>query len=745
MYGQLTSDVPLGPFEGTTITVWSGQGKQAKLHATPSCSYLRSARGVERTVHLDAAVVGRMCPQCGTYGSWARPGTGLAVFLDTLTGLGLLYELDSFRDPDEDAFEDEEVRHAAAVLYKPVADTPAVPGEQDDAEDDEDDTWEERQEAQRVRESVLRQWGGALASMHRTHRQLALFPWLRAWAGAALEAKAGYLRVLQEQAQLLVAERALLAATAAAAMTEPDVPADEPAFAPLGDPGEARRQLLSLWRRWRSAVEDSWDDPQQQTYVVHHLTDTMGSRRKGRDQMLERARAVVAGWEADVRAAAGERHGDRVVVARLPHDAAERGSGRSLVDRLGEWELGVLASYTADVVWEPQSVITVRVPEPVAVRLLTQHHTLSYSEPETDEADQPAAQSPADPRSATGSGVGPGVFDDTPVHSRHLVTGEHLRALRATMRDAEQLYVVFSVGGGLEVVALSVLEERCAAGWQGSIIAGASDLPDALFAPRQPSPGQEEPVWPARIHDPHHEAFGSHLSTAEGERVLVRLREGRRDTDHALRSLALARGVADLRQLQAVGYDDRDFPRRPFASAVWHGLLAMEQLDLEPFEPDTDTGWQRGSGLPLGVLAGVQAYTSDAEGRYQGRAHSPDCKHRRPEHGVSRDDDLVTIAELLGNKGFDPCSKCGGYAVRRLSQDQVAYYRAAHRLHSLTHQVHSAAARNNGTGSAELAAQLREFAELDRRTANAWFPLRKEARQWRQTVNALLGELPGPA
>ncbi|CAM5246314.1 hypothetical protein SALBM311S_02745 [Streptomyces alboniger] len=67
MYGQLTSDVPLGPFEGTTITVWSGQGKQAKLQSTPSCSYLRSARGVERTVHLDAAVVGRMCPQCGTY------------------------------------------------------------------------------------------------------------------------------------------------------------------------------------------------------------------------------------------------------------------------------------------------------------------------------------------------------------------------------------------------------------------------------------------------------------------------------------------------------------------------------------------------------------------------------------------------------------------------------------------------------------------------------------------------------
>ncbi|TQJ38000.1 hypothetical protein [Streptomyces sp. SLBN-115] len=292
----------------------------------------------------------------------------------------------------------------------------------------------------------------------------------------------------------------------------------------------------------------------------------------------------------------------------------------------------MLASYTADAVWEPQSVITVRVPDPVAVRLLTQHHALSYSEPETAKADQPAAQSPADPRPAAGSGVGPGVFDDTPVHSRRLVTGEHLRTLRAAMRDAEQLYVVFAVGSGLEVVALSVLEERCAAGWQGSIIAGASDLPDALFTPLPPSPDHEESVWPARIHDPHHEAFGGHLSTAEGERVLVRLLEGRRDTNHALRSLALARGVADLRQLQAVGYDDRDFPRRPFASAVWHGLLAMEQLALEPFEPDT--GWQHASGLPLGVLAGVQAYTSDAEGRYQGRAHSP--RLQAPASGARR-------------------------------------------------------------------------------------------------------------
>ncbi|BBJ47368.1 hypothetical protein SSPO_100860 [Streptomyces antimycoticus] len=105
----------------------------------------------------------------------------------------------------------------------------------------------------------------------------------------------------------------------------------------------------------------------------------------------------------------------------------------------------------------------------------------------------------------------------------------------------------------------------------------------------------------------------------------------------------------------------------------------------------------------------------------------------------------MTIKELLGNKGFDPCSKCGGYAVRRLSQDQVAYYRAAHRLHVLTHQVHSAAARNNSTGGAELAVKLQEFTDLDRQTAHAWFLLRKEARRWQQTVDALLGELSGSA
>ncbi|MGW2025211.1 hypothetical protein [Streptomyces decoyicus] len=747
IYGLLTPDVPLGPFEGSPITVWSAQGKQAKLHTSSSCSYLRSARATEREVYLDASVVARMCPQCGAYSSWARPGTGLAVFLDTLTGLGLLYELDSFRDADEDACGDEEVRQAASLLHRP---TPAVPTDtaaQDEAEDDEDAAWEELQESRRVREAVFREWRGALASMHRAHQQLELFPWLRSWAEAALQMKADRLRAVQVQARLLVTEDTLLAAAAAAAMQEPDVPADDAAFALLGCPAEARKKLLSLWRRWQRTVEDSWDPPREQAYLVHHLADGMSSRRKGRDQMLERARAVMAGWESRVRLASARTYDEQVLVACLPHNAAtERDSRRSLLDRLDEWELGVLAVYTVDTDWQPQSVITMRVPEPVAARLLTQQHGLSYTEREAAGM-EPAPDAVSAPSPLAEPSFGPGVFDDTPVRSRRPVTLAHLRALRAAMRDAEQLYVVFSADAGLEVVALSVLEQRCAAGWRGVIIAGASDLPDALFDSQRTPAGQDAPedgeIWPERVYDPHHAAFGAGLGVAEGERVLLRLCAGRRDVDHALRSLALARGMADLRQLETAGYDDRGFARRPFASAVWHGLLAMEQLDLQPFEPAIETGWRRGSGLPLGVLAQVQVYTSDAAGRYQGRAHSPGCAHRRPEHGVGRDDDLVTLEELIGSKDFDPCSKCGGYAIRRLTQDQVAYYRAAHRLHHLAQQVHAVARDVGGDGS-DLAAELEEFIRLDRNQTEAWFPSREQACQWREIVDRLRRTLPGP-
>ncbi|MFD8576702.1 hypothetical protein ACFV1H_15430 [Streptomyces virginiae] len=94
----------------------------------------------------------------------------------------------------------------------------------------------------------------------------------------------------------------------------------------------------------------------------------------------------------------------------------------------------------------------------------------------------------------------------------------------------------------------------------------------------------------------------------------------------------------------------------------------------------------------------------------------------------------MSIEELLYAKGFDPCSKCGGYAVRRLSDTQVTYYRAAHRLHHLI-QVST-----SGSGTADVEkylSRLDELSSLDARAEQAWFPDRGQARQWHQVTNRL--------
>lgn len=749
-YGLLTPDVPLGPFEGVAVTVWSAQGKQAKLHAKSSCSYLRSARATEREVRLDASTIGRLCPQCSTYGSWARPGTGLAIFMDAVTGLGLLYELDRYHEADEEALGDDEVSRAASVLSRTSSGSEeSAPIDAEDEDETEDERWEESKEARHVRETVFTEWLDALTSLNRVYQVLDSFPWLRSWAGAGVQRKANRLEALRAQAGRLAAPDSLVLAAVVSAMEEPEVPADDPAFAPLGTLAEAAAKLTSLWQRWRGKVADSWDHPREQEYLVHHLTSGMSSRRKGYDRMLERTRMLLSAWEKAARSVTADQDDERVLVARVPDGAlAERSSrGESFFDRLSEWERGVLASYTVAVDWgQPAArlTVTVRVPEPVGACLLSQQSVLAYAAPA-----QGALESAAVPEPLPGAdeGLGPGVFDDTPVNGRRLLTSEHLRALRSTMPDAEQLYVVLGIDTGVEVVALSGLEQRCAAGWQGVILAGAGDLPDALFETRRQAASESASgngnVWSPRVYDPHDEAFGRSLSAAEGERLLVRLCEGGRGAAHALRSLALARSVADLRDLEAAGYDNRGYPLSAFAPAVWDGLLAMEQLDLEPFESDSDSDRRRGSGLPLGVLAPVQAYTTDTAGRYEGRAHSPDCVHRHSQREVVRQDEMVTVEELLGNKGFDPCSKCGGYAVRRLTDHQVAYYRAAHRLHDVVQLIHTTP-RHRKADTGRLAQTLDELSGLDAQTAEAWFPSRGQARQWRRIVDRQRSELQEP-
>ncbi|MEU5980093.1 hypothetical protein [Streptomyces sp. NPDC047315] len=736
-YGLLTPDVPLGPFEGAVVTLWSTQARDAKLHSTSSCSYVRSARVAERKVRLDASAVGRLCTQCASYGSWARPGTGLAVFLNAVTGMGLLYELDRYCDAEEDSFDGQELDDAASLLLPASAEGVSA---QTGVEEEEDDRWEEVQEARQVRESVVAEWLDALVSLHRVHRVLALFPWMSSWAEPRVQRKLDRLQVLRARARRLIAPDALVLAAAVSGMKEPDLPASDPAFAVLGARGEVTDSLTSLWRQWRSVVEDSWDHPCEQEYLAYRLTRGMSSRRKGRDQLLERAQALLGAWTEEAAGSVTADCGERVLSVRLGGGSlAASGRSTSALDRLSQWERGVLASYTVSVDWAAaEPVISLRVPEPIAARLLSQRSRLVY---ETQAEETPPAGDTALALGA-GSGLGLGVFDDTPVYGRQLLRQEHLRALRDTPGGAEQLYAVLSMDAGVEVVTLGALEQRCAAGWQGVILTAASDLPDVLvdtaLRPYAGESAESDDVWARPVYDPEEDEFGRSLSVSEGERVLVRLCREKREIRQALKSLALARSLPDLRDLEAVVEDERGYPLRPFAAAVWNGLLAMEQPDLEPFASDDNEDWPEGSGLPLGVLASVQVYTTDAFGRFQGRAHSPGCAHRRPYTGVDRQDEKASIEELLRAKGFDPCSKCGGYAVRRLSDAQVAYYRAAHRLHSLIRISAS------GSGAAEAGSylsRLDELSGLDDQTEQAWFPDRGQARRWRQVVIRLRATL----
>jgi hypothetical protein len=523
-------------------------------------------------------------------------------------------------------------------------------------------------------------------------------------------------------------------------MPAPELSADDPALAPLGEPRKAASHLSALWRTWSSRAADSWEHPRYHSYVAHQLVHEMGARRKGRDAVLRHAQRLISAWTATAEAVAQGDSGERLLLARLPAPHPGRRGAREepFLHSLSEWELGVLASWGHNADWEHLTA-ALRVPEPVAAALLSSHSALSCSvvEDTCEEARPDAAASP-------GLLVEPGVFDDVPLGARHPVTTAHLRALRALTPNADQLYLVLSVANGPEVMPLSVLEQRVRTSGPYLVIAAADDLPAAMLPQvGDPAPNPDSPetgaAWPARIRDAQHPDFGCSLGVAEGEQVVARhsgLFDGRRDARAALRSLALARAVPDLRELEG-GYDETGYRRRTvFPHEVWQGLLAMEQLDLEPFEPVSDGAWRSGSGLPLGVLARVQLYTTDATGDFQGRAHSPHCAHQRHDGGLTRDYDLTTVEGMLHAERFDPCSKCGGYATRRLTEAQLAYYRAAHQVHDTARRIRSALANPQAArDTIGLTAAMKEW--NDTPATDTWFETKIQASQWRRTVREL--------
>ncbi|WP_349449732.1 hypothetical protein [Nonomuraea sp. B19D2] len=83
----------------------------------------------------------------------------------------------------------------------------------------------------------------------------------------------------------------------------------------------------------------------------------------------------------------------------------------------------------------------------------------------------------------------------------------------------------------------------------------------------------------------------------------------------------------------------------------------------------------------------MQIYTSNSDPDY-GKEHAASCRHVR-DGGVALhpNDDLITVADLVDGH-FDWCSKCGGYAVRRLTDAQLVHYRAAHKLQYINEAPH---------------------------------------------------------
>ncbi|MEX1654823.1 hypothetical protein ABZ960_16810 [Streptomyces pseudovenezuelae] len=291
----------------------------------------------------------------------------------------------------------------------------------------------------------------------------------------------------------------------------------------MGAPTAVAARLASPWRRWSRQAADSWEPPLEHDHLTYDLVRAISSRRKGRQAALERARELVAAWTLALQAGVAGEHDEQMLMVRLPEQGLDDPLGRDEVflAQLNEWELGVIACWATDADWEG-STVTLRVPEPVATRLLSQPSELSHLAPEQAVVTQDAA-----PRAPV-EAVGPGVFDDAPASERHAVTTGDLRALRTISREADQLYLVLSVEAGPEVLPLSVLEARIARGGWYVVVAAAGDLPDALVAARHEeltadAVVDDDPVWTPRIHQCSHPDFARRLGTAEGERQVVRL------------------------------------------------------------------------------------------------------------------------------------------------------------------------------------------------------------------------------
>ncbi|WP_157252721.1 hypothetical protein [Nonomuraea typhae] len=580
-----------------------------------------------------------------------------------------------------------------------------------------------------------RLWSAA-DSLQQAWKVIERYPWLKPWAHDALAGKAAYVEGIRRDLAQLIDSPALLEAAAVFASPSFSLSAADPVYRVLGDERTARQVLDGVQRDWRESVVSGWAGFVESRYSSHRrVQEVLGRRRKGVTEVYGAIDALVAGWIDEARQQVAESAPDQrlMVLAvpvedRDPYQRSRQGGGRSL---LWPWQLGVLCRHAVAVDWARRRAL-VKVPDLIARRLLNEDADFAVAElPDHGHDYHEVLAAWIDEHLPSGDGaLLPGVLDDGPVAERRPLTTADIAALRSE-RDDERVYVVFSAIGGFEAVPLGVLAERCARGWLGVVVAGADDLPASLMGP-----------WTQMVigaDTESDEGFGAELSVRAGEKALARpyafgsqaAGDNPRAVSRSLGLLAMARGVHDLRTLTH-RYELQGIP-----PVVWRALLAFDQLDLTPFRTTESRRTGRpGLGLPLGILGNVQIYTSNSDPDY-GKGHAAACRHVR-DGGLALhpDDDLITITELADGR-FDWCSKCGGYAVRRLTDAQLAHYRAAHRLEDINDEINSLMAGRRADNDA-IARRLAEFDEELTRLAD-WEPdpaqrLYREQDRWRQVV-----------
>ncbi len=200
----------------------------------------------------------------------------------------------------------------------------------------------------------------------------------------------------------------------------------------------------------------------------------------------------------------------------------------------------------------------------------------------------------------------------------------------------------------------------------GALIGDPERDPESItWGPAIPPEGrnqafQQMPHWPAydSIEPPRMSIlWGRRSVTQYGDRRLPR---------------ALA-AISDQTDLRRIRWPEWMTPGDE-ARALRVLIAPASEFDTSPF---TTGSYQ------LGPLANLQVFATNALNKYVGKSHGIDCKHTGH---LSPSDQIFTLAEFLEIERKSQqedrwtsrwCSKCGGYSVRRMNADQIAYYLAA--------------------------------------------------------------------